>query len=200
MSIRPGRLVDYFVTVGLPDLNNLVPYHGEYVTQNLEEMGLNEIKTIRNLRIIRSNKPSEIPDNYYCLSQSLEGHFVGVDTDNWFGKFGKSKTNGPFIAFERADHQILAADQDQNAEMDKMGQETNEKEGTQREDSLSSTVHYNNSRTSDLYPITKLCIRDVTEYLKLKTNKDIISSSQSQLNIFLQKKKCTFIWVHCAQK
>ncbi|ETO28085.1 hypothetical protein RFI_09045 [Reticulomyxa filosa] len=152
---RPGRLVEYFITVGLPNLETLEAYHGDSTRENWEEMGLNEIRAIDNIKIIASNKPADIPENYYCVSQSLEGHFVGFESDTWLGKFGKGKNNGPFIAFERSS-QFSEADLKKEEE--------------------AAASQENMHKTNTLYPITKICIRDVNEYIKNMSDNNAAST------------------------
>ncbi|ETO03088.1 hypothetical protein RFI_34322 [Reticulomyxa filosa] len=174
--------------------------------ENLEEMGLNEIRAINNIQIVASNKPSDIPENYYCLSQSLGGHFVGYDPDKWFGKFAKNKNNGPFIAFERSNKtcqkknmpqmqaQIQQSQsQPQSQAQVQLPQKDVSKEGASMSPATSrininNSNNNNNSNNTKLYPITKICIRDVNEYLQ-NTEASKESSPFSPQSQFRHKKK-----------
>merc|ERR1712228_460693 len=64
---------------------------------------LQSIDVITDICIVPSDKEEDIPSNYYCLKETVDGHYAGVNAG---GYFQFNKHNGPFISFKRAQHFI----------------------------------------------------------------------------------------------
>merc|ERR1712129_464682 len=48
---------------------------------------------------VATDREEDIPSNYYCIKETINGHYAGVNAG---GYFQFNKHNGPFIAFKRA--------------------------------------------------------------------------------------------------
>ena len=56
------------------------------------------IDAITDIAIVASDRPEDVPSGYYCISETVEGNYGGVNAG---GYFNFNKRSGPFIAFKR---------------------------------------------------------------------------------------------------
>eukprot|EP01084_Bolivina_argentea_P048659 89615_1 len=98
MQVRPPRLVDYFLTVGAVDPNNLSRYEREQKDDDF--FGMQSYEVIIDICIVPSSRQEDIPPNYECINTTIEGNYGGINAGGYFN-FKINKQSGPFIAFKR---------------------------------------------------------------------------------------------------
>ena len=62
-------------------------------------MGMPSIDAITDIAIVATDRPEDVPADYYCISETVEGNYGGVNAG---GYFNFNKRSGPFIAFKRS--------------------------------------------------------------------------------------------------